>query len=206
MCYECFSRFFWNWKSEYVTECIWCLVTRGCKAVFCVVWHVLIGTCYEVIRLQGALQNLRIHWVGKDLWDYLKCRKMWLLPLSIMVCYMYCITTVCVWYNQTGHSKPWPFCFSLRSWVWNKCRSRKTTWNGKEIIGCWTAGGCFVSLSCSYRCVSQGGDSCTEISLGEFFLLFASLNILLSCKLHSMTHRSWGIFIQQFGQKPTEMQ
>lgn len=39
-----------------------------------------------------------------------------------------------------------------------------------------------------------------------FVVLFASLSVLLSCKLHSMCHRSWGTFMQQFGQEPTEMQ
>jgi len=47
--------------------------------------------------------------------------------------------------------------------MWNKCRSRKATWNGKEVIGCWTTSRCVVSLSCSYRYVSQESDCSTEI-------------------------------------------
>lgn len=97
--------------------------------------------------------------------SYSNTRKMWLLPLYQQ---LFVICMHLVWLNWSSKTLVIFFvCFSLRSWMWNKCRSRKTTWNGKEVIGCWTAGRRFVSLSCGYRYVPQENDSCTDIPLGE---------------------------------------
>lgn len=75
-----------------------------CGALQClsIYLDILLGagkTCCVFIRLQVVL-------VQEDASS---------ASISITVCYMYCTITVCIWYNQTGHSKPSSLWFSLRS-------------------------------------------------------------------------------------------